>query len=131
MLAVLLHLYDVAPKPFIDLAQWSALVGFLLPLLVAVIQRPSFSKPMRTVIGIIASAIAAFFTAWAQDKLSLAGWANSFIFVAITSWTTYLAVWVPAGAAAWVEAKTTPGATVVKDATATPVATTTGQPPSQ
>lgn len=126
MIAVL---FDLAPRPFIDLAQWSALVGFLLPLLVAIIQRPGFSKKTRTFIGIAASAVAAFFTAWAQGKLSLAGWANSFIFVAITSWTTYLAVWVPAGAAAWIEAKTTPGAIVVKDATATPVATTTGAPP--
>lgn len=115
----------VAAKPLIDLAQWSALVGFLLPLVVAVIQRPSFSKRMRTIIGIIGSVVAAFFAAWAQGKLNWEGWATSLIFISLTSWTSYLAVWVPAGAAAWVEAKTSPNAVVVKDATGTPIAEST------
>jgi hypothetical protein len=91
-----------------NLAQWSALVGFLLPLVVAVIQRPTFSRRLRTVIGIAASAGTAVLTALIEGKLTWNNWATSFIFVAVTAWASYGHVWVPAGAAPYIEAKTSP-----------------------
>jgi len=96
-----------------NLAQWSALVGFLLPILVAIIQRPQFTRTTRTIIGIIASIAAAVLTAMVEGKLTWHTFGTSAIFIALTAWASYKNVWVPAGAAPWVEAKTSPGAEYV------------------
>lgn len=89
-----------------NLAQWSALVGFLVPILVAVIQQPRFSRPVRTVIGIVMAVAAAVVTAAVEGKLTWNTWATSVIFVVASAFTTYRNVWVPIGAADWIEAKT-------------------------
>lgn len=111
-----------------DLAQWSALVGFLLPLLVAVLQRPQFSQTVRTVVGICASIVAALITAWAETDLNWHTWSTAVIFIALTSWTTYKRVWVPVGAAPLIEAKTSPGSTVVYEPPVIAKAVAPGQP---
>ena len=91
-----------------NLAQWSALVGFLLPLVIAVIQRPSFSRPVRTIIGVVFSVGAAILTALIEGNLSINSWATSLIFVAMAAYTSYTHVWVPVGAAPYVEKVTSP-----------------------
>lgn len=91
-----------------NLAQWSALIGFLLPILIAVVQRPSFPKWVRTVVGIVFSIGAAILTAMIENKLTWNTWATSLIFVALAAYTSYGHIWVPIGAAPYVEKKTTP-----------------------
>ena len=94
---------------FSDLAQWSAFIGFLLPLLVQIVKQPWMRRWMRTVIGLVAAVLSALITAAVQNKLSWDSWATSVIFVAVTMWTSYLAVWVPLGAMNFIERKTTIG----------------------
>lgn len=89
-----------------NLAQWSALVGFLIPILVAVIQQPVFTRPVRTVIGVIMAVLAAVVTAAVQNQLTWNTWATSVIWVATFAFTTYRNVWVPLGAIDWIEALT-------------------------
>lgn len=89
-----------------NLAQWSALVGFVLPLLVAIVQQSHWSRAVRTVIGIIAVIISAGVTAFVENKLNWNNWATSLIAIATVAFTTYRNVWVPLGAADWVEAVT-------------------------
>ena len=95
-----------------NLSQWSALVGFLLPLAVAIIQRPTFPRWARTVIGMTFSIGASVLTALIEGKLTWNSWATSFIFVAIAAYTSYTHVWVPVGAAPYIEKATSPSTTV-------------------
>lgn len=89
-----------------NLAQWSALVGFLLPIVVAVVQQAHWSRTVRTVIGIIAAIVAAIVTAATENKLTWHTWATSLIFVSTLAFTTYRNLWVPLGALDWWEAVT-------------------------
>lgn len=89
-----------------NLAQWSALVGLLLPLLIAVVQQTHWSSPVRTIIGVLASVIASIVTPAVYSNLNWHTWATSFITVFGAALITYKAVWVPLGAAPWIEKST-------------------------
>lgn len=91
-----------------DLVQWSALIGFLLPLLVAVVQQSHWSKAVRTVIGIIAVLVTSFVTTAVEGKLTWDRWAESLVVVFVLAMTAYKSVWVPLGAAPLIEEKTSP-----------------------
>ena len=90
-----------------NLAQWSALVGFLLPLLIAIVQQSHWSRRTRTVVGAIAVTVAALVTAATENKLNWDTWATSLIWIAVTAYTSYRNVWIPLGAAPAIEEKTT------------------------
>ena len=92
------------------LIQLSALVGTLLPLLVAVVQRAHWPGWLRTAIGVVAIIVASVITAASQHKLNLNDWAASALTVFLLTKTTYLAVWKPSGVAPWIEAATSPSA---------------------
>lgn len=89
-----------------NLAQISGLVGFLLPLVVAVIQRQTWSNTFRTIVGVAACAVAAVITAWAESKLNLHNFATSALVIFTLTKTSYLAVWKPSGVAPVIEEKT-------------------------
>lgn len=89
-----------------NLAQWSALVGFVIPILVAVVVQSKWSRAVRTVIGVAASLVAATVTALVEAKLTAGTWATSSIWVLTTAMVSYRNIWVPLGAAPWVEQKT-------------------------
>lgn len=89
-----------------NLSQWSALVGFLVPLAIAIVQQSSWPRVVRTIIGAIACVAAAIITALTENKLDWNTWATSVIFVATIAFTSYRNVWVPLGAIDWIEALT-------------------------
>lgn len=89
-----------------NLAQWSALVGFVLPILVSVVVQSKWSRAVRTVIGVAASLAASVVTALVESNLSGQTWATSSIWVLTTAMVSYRNIWVPIGAAPWVEKKT-------------------------
>lgn len=89
-----------------QLAQISALVGAILPLVVAIVQHHKLPVWARTVIGIVASIAASLITPAVQSQLNWHTWATSLIFVAGAVYTTYAHVWVPIGAVPWIEQKT-------------------------
>jgi hypothetical protein len=91
------------------LIQLSAAVGFLLPLLVAVIQREHWSKIVRVSVSVAAVVGASVLLCWQQGKLNLHDWSASAFAVYLTTQTTYLAVWKSTGIAGIVERATTPG----------------------
>jgi hypothetical protein len=89
-----------------DLVQWSALIGFLLPLLVAIVQQSHWSSKVRTIIGVIAVLVTSFVTTAVEGKLTWDRWAESLVVVFVLAMTAYKSVWVPLGAAPFIEAKT-------------------------
>lgn len=90
-----------------NLAQWAALVGFVTPLLVAVVQQSHWGRPVRTVIGILSVLAASVVTAAVEGHLTLHSWATSLIWVATAAYTSYTHIWVPLGAAPAIEQATT------------------------
>src|SRR4051812_37277217 len=91
-----------------SLAQWSALVGFLLPLLVAFVQRQHWSNNVRTIVGVAACAIAAILTTWIEGNLNLHNFGQSVIVIFMMTKTSYLAVWKPTGTTQTIE-QSSPG----------------------
>lgn len=90
-----------------NLAQWSALVGFLIPLAIAVVQQTHWRRWVRTVIGVVCSLGAAIITAAVENRLTWNTWATSAIWIVTTAMVSYRTIWVPLGAAPTIEAKTT------------------------
>lgn len=80
-----------------SLAQWSALVGFLLPLIVAKIQNTHWSNELRTAVGVAACAVAAIVTTWIEGNLNVHNFGQSVIVIFMMTKTSYLAVWKPSG----------------------------------
>lgn len=90
-----------------NLAQWSALVGFLVPLVIAIIQQTHWGRTIRTIVGVVSSLAAAVVTAAVQNNLNWNTWATSAIWIVTTAMVSYRTIWVPLGAAPFIEAKTT------------------------
>lgn len=88
-----------------QLAQLSALIGFLLPILIAVVQKSHWSRAVKTVVGAIVCIIVATITAIVHgDVTTWHEWATALIFIFGAALVTYRNVWVPLGAAPWIEA---------------------------
>jgi peptidoglycan/LPS O-acetylase OafA/YrhL len=94
--------------PQTDLAMWSLLVGAALPALVAFVQRSTWSKRTRAIVGLVSSVVAGGVTTWLTegDALWEQGMAHAILLTAIAAWGSYTALWKPTGAAAAIEAKT-------------------------
>lgn len=91
------------------LAQISALVGVLLPLLVAIIQQENWSAHVRTLIGVICIIVATTVTAWAEGKLNLHDWATSLITIFTLTQVSYHTLWKTTGVAPAIEHATSSG----------------------
>ena len=85
------------------LAQLSALVGALIPILIAVLQKTHFSRRLKTIIGAVASLAVSLVTPAVYSHLSLHSWGTSIVYVWGAALVTYMGVWVPLGAAPWIE----------------------------
>lgn len=91
---------------------WSALVGGFAPLLVAVIQQPSWSRQRRAIVTLIASLILGVGTAYFNTQLNGRGILSSVLVVAFAAWTSYLGLWKPTRVAPAIEAATSPAGEV-------------------
>lgn len=90
-----------------DLEMWSGLVGFLLPLVIAVIQQPSFPKPLRAIITLVVCAVAAIVTVSLQGSLDWTRWQHSVLIIAVAALAFYKGTWLPLGGAPALEEATT------------------------
>lgn len=93
-----------------DLEMWSALVAFLLPLVIAVIQQPRWSGPVRVGIMVVFCVLASLVTTALQGNLSTDRWFHSLLVVAIGTIAFYQGVWKPALVAPRLERATSPRA---------------------
>lgn len=94
-----------------DTVSWGIFAGVFTPILTAFAQRPTWSGPTRTLVGLGISVAIAILTCLADGtfdhtKTLLATVAA----VTLVSMTTYKGLWKPSGIAGKVETATTPGA---------------------
>lgn len=81
-----------------DLGQWNIFVGFLFPLVAAVLKQTGWSTRVNAVVSFVAAAIAAFVTTANAGQLSLQHWAESLILVYTVAVAAYSGLWKPTGA---------------------------------
>ena len=89
------------------LAQLSAAVGFLLPLLLAVIQQTHWSRGVQSIVAAVACVIAAVITAAVNGDLDPHSLVTSLTVIYTLSQVTYRNFWKPTGVAPKIEANTT------------------------
>lgn len=89
-----------------QLTQVAALVGSVLPLAVAFIQRQHWSNTVRTIVGVAACAGAAVIVSYTKGQLNLHDLATTGFIIFTLTKTTYLAVWKPTGTTGKIEAAT-------------------------
>jgi len=93
-----------------NLSMWSAVVGFLLPPFVSVVQQAKWPTWARSVVGFVACLAAATGTVYIQgpEVFTWQRWTTAALTVFVAAMTAYKALWQPTGIAASIEQKTTP-----------------------
>lgn len=93
-----------------DTASWGALLGVFTPLLTSIVQRPTWSGPKRTVVGVVVAVLIGVLTCLADGTLDQATTVLATVtVVVVASATTYKTLWKPSGVVGKLEAATTPG----------------------
>lgn len=91
------------------LAQIAALVGIILPLIVAIVQQKKWTPIVRTVVGVSCIIVASVITAWAQGKLNWHDWATTVTTIFLMAQVSYHTVWKKTGIPIKIETATSPG----------------------
>ena len=95
-----------------DAQMWALIVGFGLPLLVAVIQQPRWSNPIRVAMSVATAIVAGAGTAYFSGEFTGRGIVSCVLVVLVASIATYQNLWKPTKIAPLIEAKTTRGGDV-------------------
>lgn len=90
-----------------NLVMWSTIVGFLSPLVVAIIQQPKFHDAAKAVITFLYCLVTAFITVILEGRFTQERFVTSLLFVFVTAITAYKGLWKPTGAAPAIESATT------------------------
>ncbi len=86
-----------------NLVMWSAIVGFLLPNIVAVVQQPKWSEPLRAGLTAVACLIAGFGTAYFNGQFSVGDVVGSVLVTGVSAISFYKGFWKPTGVASAIE----------------------------
>lgn len=89
-----------------SLEMWSALVGALMPLAIALINQSHWSKAWRGIMAVGLCVIAAAVTCWLRGELNGSNYARSVLVVLTAALTTYHVWWKPSTIAPAIEAAT-------------------------
>lgn len=89
------------------LAEVSAAVGALLPIVIAVIQQMQWSSRLKSVVALGICVAAAAITAWIEGKVDLHNLSVSLAYIYTLAMVSYHSFWKPTGVSSEVEAKTT------------------------
>jgi len=91
-----------------NLTMWTLIVGFLLPNVIALVQRPTFGKRTRTAITGVFCAVAGVGTAYLTGDFNGKDIVSSVLIVGVSTITFYKGFWKSAGVAPAIEEKTSP-----------------------
>lgn len=86
-----------------NLVMWGLVVGFLVPNLVAVIQQPRFTPPVRATITAVVSVIGGAGTAYFNGLFNPGDIVGSILICGVTAITFYKGFWKPTGIATTIE----------------------------
>lgn len=95
-----------------QLQMWSLIVGTLMPPLMAIIQQPKWSQPLRSLVMVGSSILVGAGTAFFEDGQNFHGKTilQSVLVVAVAAIATYHGFWKPTGIAPKIETATATGA---------------------
>lgn len=93
-------------EPISDLLMYSALVGFLLPPVLAIVMQSSWSQQFKAVVAFVACLIAGAGTAYFDADLDGRTWVSSTLIVLTTGLATYRNFWKSTGIAPAIESAT-------------------------
>lgn len=92
-----------------NLVMWSGIVGFFMPIVISVIQQPSWSSQVRSLVMFVASIIAAVGTVFFEGKFTGVDLATALLTVMTVTIATYTGFWKQTGVAPKLEMATSPG----------------------
>jgi hypothetical protein len=89
-----------------DAQMWALIVGFVAPLLIAVLQRPTWPDWLRSLVTVCFCAIAGTGTVYFTGNLTGRSILSATLLVFVTSIAAYKGLWKPTSVAPRIEAKT-------------------------
>lgn len=90
--------------PTID--QWTVIVGILLPLVIAAINRTAWTSPLKAVSALLVCVVAAAGELFFKGQFSMGNLAQNGVAVFFMVVTTYKGFWQPTGIASAIETRT-------------------------
>lgn len=100
--------------------QWAAAVGFILPVLVAIINREPWASWIKAVIALATSVLGGTITALLAGQFTGSSWLQAVGVAFAASQVFYMAWWKKSGITDWIEQRVL-GAKKVIDGAAAPV----------
>lgn len=82
-----------AADPNLNLTLWSGIAGFLTPLLVALVQQPTWPPFVRAIITLVASVLIGAATTSLEGRLTGERWVTSALLIATAAIGTYQTLW--------------------------------------
>ncbi len=92
-----------------DLEMWSLLVGVIAPPVVALIQQPSWTRPMRAIVTFLICLLLGAGTSYFMGHLTGKTWISCTLLILVATYSSYVALWKPTKIAPAVESATSPG----------------------
>lgn len=89
-----------------NLVMWNLVVGFVLPMLIAVLQQPRFSKQSRAIITAVVCALGGAGTAYFNEDFQAGDVVGSILIVAVATITFYKGFFQPTGVSGAIESAT-------------------------
>jgi uncharacterized membrane protein len=91
-----------------NLAQWSAIVAFFVPVVVALINQPKWPAQVKAGLFFVVSLVAAGGTAYFQGDLTGKRFLDSALIIVAAAAAYYHGLWKPTQVAPTIEAKSSP-----------------------
>jgi hypothetical protein len=95
-----------------NVQMWAIIVGFFSPLVVALIQQPTWSLKLRAVVGFLAAAVFGTGTAYFAGDFNGASLVSGILLVLVSAIASYKGLWQPTGVAPRIETATSPSTRV-------------------
>lgn len=92
-----------------DVASWGALIGVVLPLLIAVLNQPRWTPQQRQLLAVGVSTVAGVGTVIASGNFDLQNWLVTIAAVIGAAQAAYAVLWKPTNIAPTIETKTSGG----------------------
>lgn len=86
-----------------SMQSWGLILGVLSPILISVVQQPSWSGQVRTLVGVVVSLAIGVLTVLANGGADLKDWLATLALVLVASQATYRGIFKPSGAADAIE----------------------------
>lgn len=89
-----------------NLTQWSAIVAFFIPLIVAFLNQQKWTAQAKAVVFFVVAVVAAGMTAYLQGDLTGKRWLDSALIIVAAGAAFYHGFWKPIGTAPKIEKAT-------------------------